>query len=336
MYANKPLGKMLDRFLQDNRLKTIIAQLCGYCGLSPNKLAFAYFSYPWHDYLYNGGHYPKGGSQAISNAFAEAIKENNGKIILNKEVEKITIKGGIAIGVMTKDKEEFFADTIISNIDANKTFFSLITEEYLPKAFTKRLNKMEPSISALQIYLGLNVDLKDKGILDYEIFYNPNYDFESQFRNFIEHDNMGNISYVLALYSNLQPDIAPIGKSLIGITTLSGYDFWRQLSKEKYKQAKQQSADILIKRAEEIIPNLSSYIEEISISTPLTMERYTGNCNGALYGFSQIVSQSGINRLNAKTPIKNIYLASAWTLPGGGIAGVMLAGRQTAEQILNR
>jgi len=64
------------------------------------------------------------------------------------------------------------------------------------------------------------------------------------------------------------------------------------------------------------------------------MERYTGNTKGAIYGWSQIVSQSGISRLRFKTPVKNLYLASAWTWTGGGISSVMNAGYLVAKSIL--
>ncbi len=333
-YSNKPCQKMLDRFLEDHRLKTIISQLWGYLGTPPSKLSSIYFSYPWYDYLYNGGYYPKGGSFALSNAFAQVIQENNSEIKVNTEVINIIKNGRLAKGVRTKDKEEFFADTIISGLDANKTFLTLIGEEHFRRRFKKKLNRIQPSISAIQIYLGLNIDLKEKGILDYEIFYNPNYDIDSQYWNSVENNNTENVPYAMTLYSNLEDDLVPPGKSLIGIIALSGYGFWKKLPPERYKEKKLEIADILIRKAERIIPNLRSYIEKIEVATPLTMERYTGSTNGAIYGWSQNVSQSGIKRLDFKTPIKNLYLASAWTYPGGGIAGVLFSGERAADQIL--
>jgi phytoene dehydrogenase-like protein len=63
------------------------------------------------------------------------------------------------------------------------------------------------------------------------------------------------------------------------------------------------------------------------------MEKYTGTYKGAVYGWSQKLSQSGIKRLSQKTKIDNLYLASAWTYPGGGIVGVSYAGEQVARKI---
>ncbi|MDD4910108.1 MAG: NAD(P)/FAD-dependent oxidoreductase [Candidatus Omnitrophica bacterium] len=335
LYANKPFQKLLDNFLRDSRLKAVVSQLWEYVGLPPSMLPSFYLAYAWHDYLHNGGCYIKNGSQSLSNGLCEAIKEEGGRIILNKEAEKILLRDNVAQGVRAKDKEEFFGDIIISNVDSTKTFFNLIGKEYLPERTIKRIGGMEPSISAFQIYLGLNVDLRNKGFTDYEIFYNPSYDLDTQYKD-IEDNKMDTVPYVITLYSNLQPDIAPTGKFIMGIITLAGYDFWKKLSKEQYREEKRRLADILIKRTEKIIPDLSSYIEEMSIATPLTMERYTGNYKGALYGWSRIVSQSGLSRFKTRTPIDNVYLSSAWTQLGGGITGVILGGERVANQILKR
>jgi prolycopene isomerase len=335
-YVKKPLQNLLNKYLRDYRLKAIISQLWGYYGLPPSQLSSLYFVYPWYDYLYNGGFYPEGGSQALSNAFVEVIKENNGNVILNKEIEKIIIEDGCGKGVRTKDGEEIFSEVIISNIDANKTFHDLIGLEYLKNGFKKRIKKMQPSISALQIYLGLGVNLKEKEVLDYEIFYNHSYDLNRQYKDWVTNENIEKMLYAITVYSNIQPKICPSGKSVVGIIALAGYDYWAKLNKKEYKEKKQRAANILIKEAEKVIPHLSSYIEEIDIATPLTMEKYTGNYKGAIYGWSQIIPQCGFKRMNSQTPIKNVYLSSAWTQPGGGIAGVIFAGNFVAREIIKR
>jgi prolycopene isomerase len=147
-------------------------------------------------------------------------------------------------------------------------------------------------------------------------------------------NDLKNAPIVLTLYSNVEDRYAPEGKFVMVVMTLSGYDFWKKLSKEEYKKQKEIFADILIKKAEGVIPNFSSYIKVIETATPLTMERYTGNYKGAIYGWSQTVSQSGSNRLKNKTPIKNLYLAGAWTQPSGGIKGVMQSGIIVSNKIL--
>ena len=76
------------------------------------------------------------------------------------------------------------------------------------------------------------------------------------------------------------------------------------------------------------IPGLSDYIEVMEIGTPLTNVFYTGNLQGAIYGFDR-----DMPHLEAKTPIKGLYLASAWS-HGGGYTPVMMAGLETAMLVL--
>ena len=333
-YRNKTFKQMLDKFLSSQKLKAIISQLWGYYGLAPSKLAAFYYSYPTYDYLANGGFYPKGGGRALTKAFTESITKNRGKIELNSEVEKIIIDNKKAIGVLINDKTEIFADFIISNVSPHKTFLEMIDKKSLPKKYVNKLNKMELSISAFQVYLGLNVNLRDKGFCDQETFFTPSYNVDTQYEACFTKKIKAE-TLIVSFSSNIDPDVAPSGKSLISITTLSGHSFWKNLVKNDYQHKKNEIAKELIALVEQrIIPNLASYIEKIEIATPLTMERYTGNTEGAIYGWSQIVSQSGIRRMRYKTPIKNLYLASAWTWTGGGICSVVNAGFLTAKGIL--
>jgi len=53
-------------------------------------------------------------------------------------------------------------------------------------------------------------------------------------------------------------------------------------------------------------------------ATPLTNIRYTGNPEGAIYGYEQSMDNAYMTRLDQRTPFKGLYLASAWTKPGGG------------------
>jgi prolycopene isomerase len=324
----------LDRFLKNERLKALIAQFWMFTGTNPNRLRAFYYLYPDYDYLNNGANYIKGGSQALSNALLDVIMENGGKILINSPVEKILLDNHTAKGVSTKT-DHYLADVVISNIDVRKTFSDLTGEGYFKPRFIKKLKRMETSTSFFVVYIGLNADLKEKGLSDYEIFYNPCYDLEKQFLASMNNDMIGT-SLMLTIHSNIDTESAPARKSSVSISTLSGYDYWANLSKNEYNETKERLADILIKRAERVIPNLPAYIETMEIATPMTMEKFTGNYKGAVLGFSQTVFQSGIWRLPQKTPIKNLYLANAWTWLGGGISCTMYSGERVAEEILKK
>ena len=106
-------------------------------------------------------------------------------------------------------------------------------------------------------------------------------------------------------------------------------------NKTGYQKEKARWTDILIKRAErEVIPGLSSMIEVKEAATPLTNWRYTGNTEGAIYGFEQSMDNAYMNRIENHTPIKGLYLAGAWSNPGGGYTGALRSGEKTFQALM--
>jgi prolycopene isomerase len=146
----------------------------------------------------------------------------------------------------------------------------------------------------------------------------------------------------LMLYDNLYRGYSPEGKNTLVIMTLQGYDPWKKFEadyfagkKDAYRAEKERMADILIRKVEEtLLPGLSKAVEVKEIGTPLTNVRYTSNYRGAIYGWDQTVDNCEPRRLPHRTPIRNLYLAGAWTRPGGGYGAVIPSGLQCFAEIM--
>jgi phytoene dehydrogenase-like protein len=54
--------------------------------------------------------------------------------------------------------------------------------------------------------------------------------------------------------------------------------------------------------------------------------RYTKNPEGAIVGYEANFNNYGSIRIKNRTPVKGLYLASAWGNPGGGFTGAMSGG----------
>ena len=136
----------------------------------------------------------------------------------------------------------------------------------------------------------------------------------------------------IVINSNADERLAPKGKASVTILTLANYhEFPKRWTKE-YLEKKMRFADMLIKKAEKTIPNLSQHIVVKDAATPKTFERYTYMPEGAIYAFDQSI---GVKRPYFKTPIKGLYLASASTFPGAGIEAVVISGMICANDICN-
>ena len=76
---------------------------------------------------FRSGSLPKGGSIALPNALAAALKDRGGKIVLNKKVTKINVENGRAVSVETEDGDVYVGTkAIISNVDARRVFLEII------------------------------------------------------------------------------------------------------------------------------------------------------------------------------------------------------------------
>jgi phytoene dehydrogenase-like protein len=339
---NRTWGDIVDARLKNPKLKAIVSSLWVYYGLPPSKLSPYYYAMPTYGYLKYGGYYPKGKSQKISDAFELFIEEHGGNVILKSRVNKILTKDHTAYGVITEDGKEFTAKVIISNANAFDTFNKLLDEKEVLKDYLAKLNKLSVSLSSFQIFLGLKKDLiKEVGINDTEIFYNTSYDFDADYDS-MKKAEIENGGYAITLYDNVYKGYSPEGKNTINIMTLQGFGHWEKYrddyfknEKDEYNKEKNRMADILIDQVDKtLLPGLKNAIEVKEVGTPLTNIRYTSNYKGAVYGFDQTIDNSGQNRLEHSTPIKNLYLSGAWTKPGHGYGAVIYSGLECFGEIM--
>ena len=89
---------------------------------------------------------------------------------------------------------------------------------------------------------------------------------------------------------------------------------------EKYKQIKQEFADIILSRVEKALnTEIKSHIEYLDIATPVTHYRYTGNKNGTMMGARPGKDNYKAKIAHYKTPLENVYLSGHWANLGGGV-----------------
>jgi len=340
----KTWGALVDTRIKNPKLKSIISSLWGYYGLPPSKLSCFYYALPTISYLQDGGFYPKGRSQKISDALVKFIEDKGGKVKLKSKVEKILLKNHVACGVRTADGKEYKAKVVVSNANAYDTFLKMIDEKDYLKDYVVKFEDYSISLSSFQIFLGLKKDLVGElGIRDSEIFYATDYDDDEGYKAMLEAD-VENSGYGLMLYDNVYKGYSPEGKNTVNILVLQGYSHWEKYAidywkgnKKAYRAEKERMAEILIKKVEEtVLPGLSEAIEIKEIGTPLTNVRYTGNYRGAIYGWDQTMNNTGPNRVPHSTPIENLYLAGAWTQPGHGYGAVIPSGLECFAEIMKK
>lgn len=338
-YLGLDLAQMLAEFIDDPELIGIWSQMVTYVGAGPSDLQALFFNVMWSSYHLTGFYYLEGGSQSISDALAEVIRENGGDIKLNTLATKIVIEDGVATQVQTKNDACLNTRYVVSNANAPDTLLNMVGEQYLPTDYVTKLNNMEIGVATLQVFLGVDHDYTDLFPGTHEIMVNESYDMDLNF----EYMNTGMIDlapYIITNYTASDPTMSPPGKNTISLTTYMPFDLsdtwqWDQ-GYDDYIDFKEEVAQVLIERAEEYLPGLSQHIEILEVGSPVTNYAYSLNPRGTIFGWSNIPEQGTLRRLAQQTPIDNLILAGAWTFPGGGQSAVINSGILAADMILKR
>jgi phytoene dehydrogenase-like protein len=337
---NKTLADLINDYVKNPELQNVLSALWGYYGLPPSRLSGFYYANATGSYLKHGSYYIKQRSQDLSNAIAEVIEDNGGKIIYDKRVGKILVKDGCVHGVELAGGQRLDARAVVSNASGPATFRQMLPQNVLPSDFVQQLATYKPSIASFIVWLGLNRDITEN-VNSFSTFISsgltPEENYESYLKGEIDKGAFG-----IAVYDKIFKGYSKAGTSTLQLIFLSGYEPWRKFEsdyragkKEAYSREKARWAQTLIRRAErELIPGLSAMIEVQEAATPLTNWYYTGNTEGAINGYEQSMDNAYMNRIENRTPVKGLYLASAWGNPGGGYGGVFRGGQSAFQAMM--
>lgn len=320
-YLNSTYQEFLDNYIKDKKLQGILSGQCPYVGLPPKKASIIAMSFMMVSYLQGGMYYTKGGTQKLADSLCKKITEYSGAILYTTKIKKIKIKRNAITGVVT-DKGDFIKSKIVvSNIDAEKTFFDMIGDNKLENSFVKKLHKMKKSISLLQLHMGVDID--SKYLEKISGWYYPDYNINNSFTDMF-------YIFVPTLFDN---SLAPDKKNIIQILKF----FPNNVKKIKnWESIKRNVEESFLEKIEELIRiNLRQRIIKRIISTPKDIEEFTGNSCGSVYGWEMSPKYIMNNRIDNTTPIRNLFLTGHWTNPGCGILGVATSGIKTGKEIIS-
>lgn len=318
--------QMIARHVGEHAARTALTVLWNYMGLPPSRCSALLAASMTAGYQEHGGWYPEGGSAAISEALAQVFTEHGGYLRCNQMVTGIEFSDGNAVAVTTEDGERIEADVFISNASAPVTMLDYVGRERLPADYVERVERPTASYTTFSVYLGLNRDLFGEQGLPHELFLDPSYDPERAWQASQDGD-WGNTLLALTNYTQVDPGCAPRGHGVVVLTTVASWDHedtWGTggnledyQRKERYLALKERVTEALLARAEEAVPGIRSAVVEVEASTPLTNFSYTRNPRGAIEGYENAPQNTGFGWLPQETPVRNIFLAGAWTNSGG-------------------
>jgi prolycopene isomerase len=337
---DQTVAAFMDEYIREPDIKeSLTSGTMGSFGLPPSKMsAFIYILAKASGK--NEQYYIKRRSQDLSYALAESIEESGGQIIYEKMIKKIVLKDRAVSGVITSEGKHLPAKIVISNANAITTLNNMLPSKTLPPDYMNKINGYGISLSTFIIWLGLNREIHET-IKDSQIVISSARGHEANYLSCLRGE-VEKMDASVVIYDNYYKGYSNPGTSTMTIIALSGMQPWQRFEsdykagrKEDYLKEKERWTRILMKKVEEkAIPGLSSLVEVKEAATPLTNWYYTLNPGGAIFGFPLSVDNSFINRIKNRTPVKGLYLASAWGNAGGGYAPGLKGGERTFEQVL--
>ena len=333
--------QLLDAKISDPHLRSVLAGQCGDMGLPPSR-APAFLGLAIMLHFAEGSFFPRGGSGGLRDALVDAGRAHGATYRRRAEVTRIHVERGKVAAVELASGERIDADVVVSAIDPTLTYGQLIDERHVPAKLLKKVRRTEASVASLCVFLGMERDLRDHGLGDFNVWDYPSWDIDGVYKDIID-GRMPERDWPFFLSPNSLKDdtgaMAPAGCSTLEIVTLAPHAPFAQWQGTKsfkrgaeYDEFKNRAADSLIAAVDERWPGLIGDIVVRDVATPLTNTHFVNTPGGSIYGPAATPSQFGLNSFRPWTPIDGLVLAGAGTL-GPGVATCLASGAVAAKVV---
>ena len=291
--------------------------------------------------------YVRGGMGALSNAIAAAATERGAEIKVNAPVARILVTNGRATGVSLANGDEYWADQIVSNLDAQVTFLRLLDPQHLPQDFVEAVRHIDYSSASCKINLALSevpnfTCLPGTGVGPQHhgtIHISPNRTYIEKAYDCAKYGYISDHPVIEAtMPSSLDPTVAPAGRHVMSMFT-QYFPYRLATDAGSLEENKKRYAERCIDIMTEYAPNFRRSVMEYQVLAPADLETVFGLTGGNIMQGAMSLSSLGFLRplpgyADYRTPIKGLYLCGAATHPGGGVMGA--CGYNAAREILKQ
>lgn len=336
-YGKKTIGEFIDSITQNEQLKLLLLYNFGYYGDDPYDTGMFFFAVAQGSYIDGGGWFVRGGSQRLSDALAKAITDHGGEVRTRSNVSSIKTTNGRVKGVVFEDKDgqhEAEAKVFVNNASPFWAMEALDDKQAVDAKKKAVFENAKIGPTCFGIYMVVKGAKATENSCYDTFFYDGAETLDDTLKN--SYGDIEKREFSIADYGTIDSGLSEGDSRVVTLFTMDRYDDWSGLSHEAYEAKKQHFAEVLLERLGKVYPEIKANIISYEAATPLTMERYTKNTKGSIYGFTQSLEQSGRAREKFETILPNLYNASAWGSIGGGYSGVMISGELVAQKALKQ
>ena len=332
---NWTLQELYDHIGLSPQLQTLLAGQSGDYALPPKDISLLTHTSLVSDYA-EGAYYPKYHFKHFVDSIVEMITEGGGTIRYSAPVEHIETRGREVQFVVAGDTFYHAEKGYISDLDPKLTVRLINNDQALSYGEYQRLTDYEYSMSAFNVYLGLDERFEPEryGLGNWNIWYYPT----GQLNQAYDQQLQGNFERPWIFLScptlkSKEAGVAPAGHHILEIATTCSYQSFRALRNtnlKAYRTKKRALYQQIMSSVRELIPDIDRYIRMKLYGTPTTSEYFLGQPEGNIYGANLIPKQVGLHRMGYRTEIYNLFLVGA-TAGYPSVPGVISNGMNVAE-----
>jgi phytoene dehydrogenase-like protein len=356
--TNTPVERFLAELTTDESLRSIIGQ--HFFRSTPAFFAMSYFSI-YLDYLY-----PKGGTGSLMRLLADFCAAHGVDIHTQLAVLKVNPAEKT---ITAEDGSVCTYGALIWAADLNR-LFAAVDESVLPDAKTRRsvalrreeLRRAPTGDSVFSVFLSVDEspeyfrnkseghffytpdprglrDLHTKGLDELLANYDRSGDRVEVVTQYLRQLLLLN-TFEISIPAVKDPTMAPPGKTGLIVSWLFDHALATKVHEDGwFERLKDLCMDEVIRiLSSTVYPGLEGKILDRFVSTPLTIEKFTGNSGGAITGWAfgaetmPVVNQMQRVAKSVLTPMKDIYQAGQWTYSPSGLPIAILTGKLAANR----
>jgi phytoene dehydrogenase-like protein len=343
----------LESTFASERAHGLLAPWVLHTGLGPDAATSGFMTQVIAVAVQEGGMpIPRGGGAKLADALVQLIRDRGGVCETERDVERVLVRQGRAVGVRLVGGETVTAErAVIANVTPTQLYGRLLDESEVPAPVVEGARRFRYGRAEMQIHFALSEPARWEGDERLGrtaiVHVTPGLDGVSRAVNEAERGLLpAEATIVAGQPLTMDPSRAPEGKGILWIQLQElprvlkgdaageidvGDGRWNDEIRERY-------ADRIQKRLARHIPNLESSILRRVVLGPHDLERMNVNLHqGDPYGGALSLDQNFLWRPFAQAPghataVERLYHIGASTWPGPGLGAG--SGTLVAQELL--